>query len=514
MLIDSSQCADVLDAEICIVGSGVGAGTLAVKLAERNISFTIIEAGDKKKDTGAVQKEHVGKSFGLRTTTSIQLGGTSNLWHGVLSPLDPIDFEQRDYIPHSGWPITREDLDPFYREASTMLGVHDLDFYEVENLSEAIASELPKLKFDREWLANKLFMQPLPAKNFKYDVKKLTEKSESNHCIYNAVALEYQPTENGEAVEYLKFGTSTGGFKKIKAKKFILCAGALESPRVLLNSRRSDGSQLGNRGGNVGRYLMDHPMGNLCQIQFKEATNAPIYSDLKFRPTVKIKSGLELPVEKQRSLGLPNHNFFVRPSFVKGIDDASEQLKLSLLTIKDGNINLKDILYVLTNLNVIRQIVTYKLSLNVTYKYSDLFFVTEQIPNPDSVITLSDQKDQFGYPITRINWNLVEEDIEGMFAWFKLLKENAFLPEDYEFTHSYDDFNWREICTSAVHHVGTARMGTTEDKAVVDKDLKVFGVDNLYVSDGSVFTTAGNVNSSLTISALSCRLAAHLSKSQ
>jgi choline dehydrogenase-like flavoprotein len=93
---------------------------------------------------------------------------------------------------------------------------------------------------------------------------------------------------------------------------------------------------------------------------------------------------------------------------------------------------------------------------------------------------------------------------------FSLLRSKAF-PDGYvEFTHSPQDLDWENTFTSAAHHVGTARMSDSEKTGVVDKNLKVFGIKNLYVCDGSVFSTSGNVNSSFTISALACRLADHL----
>ncbi len=156
------------------------------------------------------------------------------------------------------------------------------------------------------------------------------------------------------------------------------------------------------------------------------------------------------------------------------------------------------------------QILAYKFSLNVTFKYADLFFVTEQIPNPNSNVTLSEKKDKWGYPISKVNWQVMDEDIKTMKVWFELLLTKLFPKEHYKFTHTLNDFNWEEIFTSAIHHVGTCRMGKDKSEGAIDKDLKVFDVDNLYVCDGSIFTTAGNVNNGLTICAFACRLAKHL----
>lgn len=511
MLIDLNNYKKDIRTRICIIGSGVGGGTLAKKLSEKNHEFIIVEAGAIRGNSEIIQKDHAGRDFKMKTTTSIQLGGTTNLWHGVLSPLDKIDFQERSWIPHSGWPIDQDDLEPFYKEASSLLGVPGYTNYDVDSLPDELAIKLEELSFNRSYLVNKLFQQHLPPLNFRDVIRDLTKKSDKMHCYYNAAALELIQSDDGEDVKKLVVANKNGRKLDIYADIFICCAGALETPRLLLNSRSVSENGIGNKYGNVGRFLMDHPMGNLCQVKFKRPIKAQIYSDIKYN-NIKIKSGLELNEDHQESMKLPNHNFFFRPSFVEGIDNETEKIKLSLLAIKGGGVTASDLFKVLINLNVIRQILVYKLTLNVAYKFADLFFVTEQIPNPDSRVTLSDKKDNFGYPVAKVNWHLVSEDISGMKKWFDLLHSTLISGNDYTFTHSTEDFDWDNILTTAIHHVGTARMSSTERDGVVDSDLKVYGTNNLYISDGSVFTTSGNVNSSLTISALACKLACYIDR--
>lgn len=486
----------------CIIGSGIGGGSLAKRLSEEGIQFCIVEAGDWKGNSPNVHYENAGLDFGVRSTTSIQIGGTSNLWHGVLAPLDVIDFEARNWIPHSGWPITRQDLEPYYQHAAALLNVEKYHFFSPVNLNDELSEQLKALPFNRDYLENKIFQQPLPQTNFKHIVKEICTHSAECHLYYNTTALELI-RENGKITQ-LKVGNSDGSISLIFAERFIVCAGALETPRLLLNS--------GLKNPNIGRYLMDHPMGNLCQFRLRKPKKYPIYSDTKYSPSMKIKTGLELTKDKQALLKLPNHNFYLRPSFVKGIDNESEKLKLSLLALKDGKLSIQDIWKVMTNLNVIRQILTYKLSLNVNFKYADLFFVTEQVPNQNSNVTLSAQIDRWGYPISKVNWQICEQDIDGMKKWFNLLQNTLFSDSDYEFTHQLKDFNWQNIFTSAIHHVGTARMADSPDAGVVDKNLLVFGEENLYLCDGSIFATAGNVNNGLSICAFACRLAEHLER--
>ena len=493
----------IMHNSICIIGSGIGASSLAIELFEANIPFIMIEAGSLGRSSSIIKRENTGLDFGLRTTTSIEIGGTSNLWHGVLSPLDKIDFEKREWIPNSGWPIKYDELEPFYKKAGKILKVVNFDYFTVNKLSQTLLNLLSDLKFNKTILKNKIFQQPIPVTRFKEVIVSKIKNSKTQHLYYNACALELVKDNSG-SIKKLICGNDSGGIFEVFSDKFVICAGALETPRLLLNS------SIDNK--NIGKYLMDHPMGNLCQISFNKKQKAHIYSDIKFSPSSKIKSGLEFTKGVQEINSLPNHCFYTKVSFSKGIDNKTERVKLSLLTFRDGGVSLKDVWNLVKNLNLVLQILIYKLSLNLKYKYSDLFFVAEQIPNPNSTVTLSGTKDRFGYPVASINWQLTRDDVNSMQKAFSLLNSKAF-PDDYiKFTHSPQDLDWEDTFTSAAHHVGTARMSDSAESGVVDKDLKVFGINNLYVCDGSVFSTSGNVNSSFTISALACRLADHLIK--
>lgn len=488
--------------KICIVGSGIGGGSVSKYLADGKSEIAIIEAGGMNQSTYNVNYDSVGRDFGLRTTTAIQVGGTSNLWHGVLSPLDPIDFIEREWIPYSGWPIKYKDLKPFYDYASKFLNVENLDYFSLLNLSIPMKQMLSDIKFSKNYLKHKVFQQPLPPLNFKNVVIDLCKKSKSHHLYYNSAALEL--VSEGKKVKSLIIGNLDGSTSSIEADIFIIAAGALETPRLLLNSR------IDNK--NIGRFLMDHPMGNLCQMELKNPRKIPIYTDLKYSHNMKLKVGFELLDQMQEKTKLPNHCFYLRPSFIKGINNDSEKIKMALLSFRDGKLSLSDMYNLIRNPNVVRQILTYKFSLNVVVKYADLFFVTEQTPNPNSQVSLSETTDLWGYRRSKVDWRINKADLESMHIFFNLLRDEFFNSSEYKFTHTIKDFNWEDIYTSAVHHVGTARMSDSEDRGVVDSNLKSFNRDNLYICDGSVFSTAGNVNSGLTIAALGIRLANHLIK--
>ena len=142
----------------------------------------------------------------------------------------------------------------------------------------------------------------------------------------------------------------------------------------------------------------------------------------------------------------------------------------------------------------------------------------EQLPNKDSRVLLSSDRDRFGLFRVALDWRLTMKDKVTMrqaaiavgtyFAENNIGRVRMFdwLLADNEEFPSRDD--GQEV--AGFHHMGTTRMGVSATDGVVDKDCRVFGVDNLYVAGSSVFRTGGYANPTLTIVQLSLRLADHL----
>lgn len=484
--------------KLCVIGTGIAGGALLSRLVELGMSSILVVEAGAVKESSSVSHITKGRDFKLRSTRAIQLGGTSNLWHGVLAPLDLIDFEKRSFIGNSGWPITYKHLLPFYKKAARFLGIENFKLFDSVDSQGDLNILKKDIKLDKSVFVNKFFQQPLPPVNTKNTfLKSLGDIELAN----NSVALELIKDSKGN-VEKLKVGKLGGEIDYIYAEKFIVSCGALETPRLLINS--------GFENENIGRYLMDHPMGNLFQVDFKKKIKAPIYSDMKISKSVKMKSGVRLTESFQLKEEMPNHNFFFRPSFIRGIDNESEKLKMSLLAFKDGKFKIKDFFLLIKKINLIAQILIYKFSLNVKFRYADVFVVSEQSPCVDSYVALSDEFDEWGYPRAMVNWKVSDKDIESVEKLYEHVKNS--LCDDIALVHEKSDIKWRGTLTSAAHHLGTCRMSNSANDGVVNSNLKVHGTNNLYVCDGSVFPTSGNVNSSLTIAALAFRLADYLVK--
>ncbi|RTZ61096.1 MAG: GMC family oxidoreductase, partial [Gammaproteobacteria bacterium] len=123
MIIDASKTStgESITADACIVGSGAAGVTLTLTLARAGQQVVLLEAGGLKL-TEASQDFFRGESVGNRNhpldeLRQRQLGGTTGSWGGRCIPFDPIDFEQRDYIDNSGWPIEYNEVARYYPEA-------------------------------------------------------------------------------------------------------------------------------------------------------------------------------------------------------------------------------------------------------------------------------------------------------------------------------------------------------------------------------------------------------------
>lgn len=157
------------------------------------------------------------------------------------------------------------------------------------------------------------------------------------------------------------------------------------------------------------------------------------------------------------------------------------------------------------------RIMNQRLPIQRTTRYGDLFFMTEQLPNPESRVDLSPKlQDKFGYPVARVNWQLSQEDLDSFASAHNFILNRLEHLSPIASIRKDDTDNWAEAACSAAHHLGTVRMGSSVQTGVVDSNLKVFGANNLWICDGSVFPTAGSANPSLTICALGHRLANHL----
>lgn len=505
----------VIDTDLCIIGAGAAGITIAREYVEAGREVLLLESGDLEPEPATLDLNK-GSSVGephppLEVTRLRFFGGTTNHWDGHCRPLDPIDFEKREWVPHSGWPITFADLEPFYARAQP---VCELGPYEYA--PEDWAVELPGLiAFDPQRIENRLW-QFSPPTRFGTRYREELERAESIHVLFNANVVEIVVNENARTVREVAIKSLDGKAGRVRPRTVVLAGGGIENPRILLASKGVMSSGLGNAHDHVGRYFMEHPHAliGFAVPEVELDRFAPYYGGVEATiqagtATLRAKPGLSEAV--QRAERLPN----ACVDMGYGFDRSTGYLALRETgnSLLDGRLpdELGDaVLDMVSDLD--------GLAAGVYRRLTDqrvLWFGanTEQVPNPESRVTLAAERDAVGVPRPKLDWQLTMQDKEATRRACRMVGEELArlgigrMRLDDWLLADGDDWQGLDV---RYHHMGTTRMSDDPKQGVVDADCRVHGIDNLYIAGSSVFPTSGYANPTLTIVAMAIRLADHL----
>ena len=140
-------------ADVCLIGAGAAGITIARELAASPLQVCLIEGGGLEYEAES-QALYAGENAGVAVDFEVGrlrfLGGSTNHWGGRCAPLDEMDLRRREWIPHSGWPISREDLEPYYLRARDVAGFPAPWLDDARTLAERLKVSLPEVNAD--WL--------------------------------------------------------------------------------------------------------------------------------------------------------------------------------------------------------------------------------------------------------------------------------------------------------------------------------------------------------------------------
>ena len=265
MFVDARSVSDntVVEYNVCIIGAGAAGITLAREFIGQEFRVCLVESGGLEGDS-ATQSLYEGQNTGpLKIQLDVErmrhFGGTTNLWGGFCRPLDEQDFEERDWVPNSGWPFRRSELDPFYERAHELchLGPFNYDVNAWNSNNENCSIPLNNGR-----LVTKFFQlvptQPVDLRRFgKIYHDDIQSASNITTYLY-ANATNIEMDDGGNTVSWITVNTISGKKLLIKANFFILATGAIENARLLLLSRGTQNTGVGNAYDLVGRYFMAH----------------------------------------------------------------------------------------------------------------------------------------------------------------------------------------------------------------------------------------------------------------
>jgi len=530
MLIDLEIAANDmhLEAEVCVVGAGAAGVALTRDLMQAGHDVCLLEGGglDFEASTQALfAGRNVGMDYyDLEHARLRFFGGTTNIWGGRNVPLDRIDFEKREWVPHSGWPITLDDLLPWYTIAhdSLQLGAFD---YEADVWSRL---GLTPLDFDPAEITSRFWRFDAMAERFNSRRSDDLVAAENVRIVLHANVLALLANDSASGISDLQASSLSGKKLTVKAKHFVLACGAIENARLMLASNQVEAVGIGNQFDQVGRYFMEHPHGRIAAIETDDpAAFWALYRKRYPADGVPVAPALVLPAEQQRRQGVLNSaaTFKLQKDPRHGNSLSKKaylNLKHSLSPSKSGRRlwqgwrGMQDWLQKRVSMPLLR--------FGAKVNRMGLYVIAraEQAPNPDSRVRLSAEKDALGSPRADLDWQMSNLDKETMLKFGQTLGR--------EFNRlglgKLSTSDWLEDGTTAwpvdptvgnhpiggYHHMGTTRMSDSPVKGVVDANCKVHGYHNLHIAGSSVFTTGGWANPTLTLLALSHRLADHLQR--
>ena len=445
---------------IAIFGSGPAGITTALELEKKNIKCLLIEAGDE--DYSEIsQKFYEGKIIGdlitdLSASRLRQFGGTSGHWGGWSKPMEKYNFDL--------WPLNANDLNIYLKRTCEILNINNQ--FRKSSLNEFFN----QIEFQYSTVG------------FADKFKNHINKSNNIFLVLNTQLSHFVGSNNNTDYAVCISNSVT---KKIRANYFVLACGGIENSRILLWTRKQNQGFIDNELP-IGKYWMNHPwiLGGKGIISKKKLKKKMKNNFLEYDGIIHFAAKKELIIKKE----ILSAAIYIGPE-----EDAKIYKEI-----------IKDILCVAPEYG--KKIA--RMVFNKDLKCGNIFMHLEEDPTENNKIVLDIEKDKFGIPLVKLFYkksnyslktaklfleefgNLCRKDDLGRIA----IKESIYNLEGFENLGAY-------------HHIGGTRMGLDKFDSVINKDLKVHNVNNLYISGSSNFVTTGYTNPTFTIIQFALRLA-------
>lgn len=507
------------DKVVVIIGSGAGGGTLGNELAQKGIDVVVLEAGGRTEIEDFVNDEwasfvniswldkrttsgswRVAKDFsGLPAWIVKAVGGSTIHWAGASLRFQEHEFKVKTTygdIPGANlldWPLTLAELEPYYAKAEDKMGVtgtNGIPRLPGNNNYKVLAAGAKRLGYKDFHTGNMAInSEPRDGRGSCQQIGFCFQGCKSGakwSTLYTEIPkgedtgkLEVRPNSQALRIEHDESGKVTGvlyadkdGNQHLQKARVVCVAGnSIESPRLLLNSASSmfpDG--LANSSGQVGRNYMRHMTGSVYATfdkpvnMYRGTTMAGIIRDESINdPSRGFVGGYEM---ETLSLGLPFMAAFLDPG-AWGAD--------------------------------------FTAALDMYDHMAGMWLVGEDMPQESNAITLhATEKDQYGLPVPNVHFDDHPNDIA--------MRSHAFI----QGSAVYQAVGATRVIETppypSTHNLGTNRMSENPRDGVVNSHGQTHDIPNLFVSDGSQFTTGGAENPTLTIVTLAIRQADYIAE--
>ena len=510
-----------IETDICIVGAGAAGIAMACELANTRLRVVLMESGDFKFRHWPqllYRGRNIGlPSFSIAKSRLRQFGGSTTQWAGQCRPLDAIDFEKRDWIPRSGWPLGRDTLDPYYARAHKVCSLGPYD-YRPEAWEQVDDGPLPVDSTELEARIYQFSQRP----DFGIAYCETLTRADNIDVFLNTNLVEIETEAPAREISRLRFVTLSGQKLRVKAKAYVLACGGIENARLLLASNRVAPRGIGNDHDLVGRYFMDHPFFFMGVFEPAEPRFDRSFHVIEKYGALQVNAAFGLTERRQREERLNGASvYFIRRARSKSLGSYFSPGGVAFARLveivrhselPDGRL-LQDLAGTVTGIGAV--IATVLKQAREAIRPDPVLVLRatiEPTPRADSRVMLDRARDRLGMPRANVDWRVSADDRRGLDRLLDCMRTempSMGLGRIVEDANRNSD-GWHASMSGGKHHIGTTRMHVDPRQGVVNPDCRVHGISNLFVAGSSVFPTAGYVNPTLTIVALALRLADHL----
>jgi choline dehydrogenase-like flavoprotein len=552
-LLDGSE----LVAEVVVVGAGPAGITVALELGRRGVDVILVESGKRGYDPQVQQLSdaahwsedlHAPMSLAVRR----QIGGTSTVWGGRCVPYDPVDFRERDFVPNSRWPVTYGDLEPYFQRASDWMqtGRAAFDLRELPHLTKELVPGLT----DDGVTTSSLERWSLPTDFGKVYYEEI-RRSPNVRLVTGFVCTKVLTRMGSDRADGISCKRIGGGSIEIRAHAVVVSGGGLESTRLLMESEAPSGGELGNHSGHLGRWYMGHLEGVIARLEFNTDPRRTIYDYEQDRDGVYVRRRFTFTERFQVEHRLPNISGWLANPELADASHGDARLSFTYLALTSplgpllappaqrlslSGTRVPGAPYGVTEISPpgahLRNVLRHPLDAAsfiagfgskrflARRRRAPGFFVYnphnvyrlqyhgEHLPAWASRVTLAREVDAVGMRRLEIDIRFSDADFEGVVQahryWEEHLRRTGVGRLRFLRADPLEDVRSRS--GGGFHQVGTTRMADDPKNGVVDKNLRIFGVDNVYVASSSTFVTSGQANSTFMVVAFAVRLADHL----
>ena len=521
----------------------------------------MLESGDENPDarTQALAEGHaVGLPyFKLDEARLRYLGGATNHWGRFARPFPDSDFAAKPWLPGSGWPIGLRELGGYSAQAERVVGLTEhrwtTDWWDARDRFTPLPVD-PARVVTR---VVQIISQGPKSLGVRYHDELAAARTVTVYRHANVTSIDLD--ESGRSVREISVAVLSGPRFTVQARHFVLAAGGLENPRLLLASSSRFPQGVGNQNDLVGRYFLEHPRfvaGALLpsspnlSVGFYEAHNvgsSRISAYLAAADDVQVREQI---LDVQARLA-PAYT----PEFAAALtSDEAAELRDLVGAVRDIELGplAEHLPSVTADLVTANQYLVPGAPIPVPYPHvlaklarssaaeraallprlfgniaaagyqeatgkgpvKQLNVVTriDPAPNRDSRVLLVEDRDELGMRRIALDWRLSDADRYSVRRSMEIFAAEFARAGLGRLRITFDDAgsDWPDDLAGGGHHIGTTRMSPDPKQGVVDTDCAVHGIGNLHVAGSSVFPTSGSATPTLMIIALALRLADRL----